>query len=98
MSVDGTYNVTMSSPMGKQTGSITLASNGSELTGSMSQMGNTIDILNGAIDGETLSWESKVTSPMPMTMKCTAKVEGDTISGEVKLGAFGTASFEGTRT
>ena len=34
---------------------------------------------------------------MPMTLEFSATVDGDNISGSVKLGAFGTASFSGTR-
>jgi hypothetical protein len=32
-----------------------------------------------------------------MTMECTATVDGDSISGEAKLGSFGTAPFTGNR-
>jgi hypothetical protein len=32
-----------------------------------------------------------------MTLEFTGTINGDAISGSVKLGAFGTASFSGTR-
>jgi hypothetical protein len=35
---------------------------------------------------------------MPIKIEATATVDGDTISGEAKLGAFGTGTFSGTRT
>jgi hypothetical protein len=38
-----------------------------------------------------------MTSPMPMTLEVSATVEGDSISGNVKLGAFGNATFSGER-
>ena len=38
-----------------------------------------------------------MTQPMPIKLEFTGKVAGDKISGSVKLGAFGNASFEGTR-
>jgi len=38
-----------------------------------------------------------MTSPMPIKVEATATVDGDSISGEAKLGAFGTATFEGSR-
>ena len=34
---------------------------------------------------------------MPITLEFAATVDGDTISGTVKLGTFGDATFEGTR-
>ena len=38
-----------------------------------------------------------MTQPMPMTLEFSATVEGDEISGNVKLGGFGNASFTGAR-
>jgi hypothetical protein len=38
-----------------------------------------------------------MTSPMPMKLEFAAEVDGDAISGTVKLGAFGNATFSGTR-
>jgi hypothetical protein len=34
---------------------------------------------------------------MPMTLEFTATVDGDAITGTVKLGAFGEAEISGTR-
>ena len=34
---------------------------------------------------------------MAMTLEFSATVDGDSISGDVKLGAFGNASFSGSR-
>jgi hypothetical protein len=57
----------------------------------------TIDLTDGKVEGETLSWKASLTQPMPITLECTAKVEGDSISGEAQLGSFGSAPFSGTR-
>ena len=46
---------------------------------------------------DNLTWEIEMTSPMPMTLEVSAAVDGDTIGGNVKLGAFGDATFTGTR-
>jgi len=43
------------------------------------------------------TWTVNMTSPMPMTIESSATVEGDVISGESKLGPFGSASFKGER-
>jgi hypothetical protein len=34
---------------------------------------------------------------MPMTLQFSGTVDGDKITGQVKLGMFGSASFAGTR-
>ena len=97
MSADGTWNTTINTPMGAQNGTLTLSTEGGNLTGKMAGAQGEMDIQDGAIDGDTLSWNADITSPMPMTLEFTATVEGDEISGNVKLGAFGNASFSGTR-
>ena len=59
--------------------------------------GNSADIFDGTVNGNDLSWKVSITDPMPMTLEFTGTVNGDAISGSVKLGAFGTSSFSGTR-
>ena len=97
MSADGTWNTTMNTPMGAQQGTLTLASDGANLTGKLSGPQGDIDIEDGTIDGDTLSWKASITTPMAMTLEFNATVSGDEISGNVKLGAFGDATFSGTR-
>ena len=97
MSADGTWNTTINTPMGAQNGTLTLACDGASLTGKMSGPAGDMDIQDGAIDGETLTWKADITQPMAMTLEFTASVDGDEISGTVKLGAFGDATFTGSR-
>ena len=95
--VDGVWNTVTNTPMGPQSATITLATDGNSLTGNMAGAQGVIDIEDGAADGDSLSWKANITSPMPMTLEFSATVSGDEISGNVKLGAFGNASFSGTR-
>ncbi|MEL0252868.1 MAG: hypothetical protein VW935_13115, partial [Novosphingobium sp.] len=60
------------------------------------QMGS-MDVENGKVDGNTLIWQMKITVPMPMTLDCTATVDGDAMTGKVTAGMFGTFPMEGTR-
>ena len=98
MSIDGIWKVTMNTPMGAQNLTMTLASDGGALTGTVvSPQGNS-EITEGTVDGDNATWKLEVSGPMgQMTLEATATVDGDTIKGEVKLGTFGTANFEGTR-
>ena len=83
--------------MGAQEGVLTLSTEGGGLTGTLSGQQGTIDIADGAVNGDELSWSASIQQPMPMKLDFTAKIDGDDISGNVKLGMFGNASFSGTR-
>ncbi|MEM6650660.1 MAG: hypothetical protein AAF603_10450 [Pseudomonadota bacterium] len=96
MSFDGTYNVSIDTPMGKQESVVTLTQAGDDLNGTMAAQGDQIDIKNGKVNGDTATWDADITKPMPMTLSFEAKKEGDGINGSVKLGAFGNASFSGS--
>ena len=97
MSADGSWNCTINSPMGAQEATITLVTDGDSLSGTMAGDQGTQEFSGGTVDGNNLEWEVQMTSPMPMTLEISATVDGDSISGNVKLGAFGNASFEGAR-
>lgn len=93
MSVDGNWNMKMNTPMGEQAGTLALASDGNTLTGEMTAATGKATVEDGVIDGSKLTWKAKVTTPMPMTLEFDAEVDGDSITGNVKLGAFGNATF-----
>jgi hypothetical protein len=87
----------MNTPMGAQKSTLTLNVAGAALTGKMEGAQGALEIKDGKANGDTLTWAADMTQPMPIKLEFTAKVEGDKISGNVKLGAFGNATFAGTR-
>ena len=95
--VDGDWEVTVKSPMGDQKSVLTINSDGDSFTGKMQGSLGSMDIANGSVSGNTLSWKMDMTVPMPMTLDCTATVDGDSITGEVKAGAFGSMPVSGAR-
>lgn len=97
MSVNGTWNITVKSPMGAQPSTLSVAADGPALAGTMTGQGNTQPITNGKVDGDTVAWSSSITTPMPMTLEFVGKVDGDTLNGNVKAGAFGSFPFTGGR-
>ena len=96
-SADGTWNCTMNSPMGAQSMTLTLTSSGNELSGKLAGPQGEMEFTGGTIDGDNLTWTVSIDQPMKMDIVTTAKVEGDTLTGEAKLGSFGTAQLTGTR-
>jgi hypothetical protein len=97
MSINGDWQVTVNSPMGVQKGTLTLVANGPALSGKIEIPQGTQTFANGKVNGDDLSWNIKMTQPMPMELQFSAVVKGDAISGKVKLGMFGNADFSGMR-
>ncbi|MGD0316153.1 MAG: hypothetical protein ABSB37_09415 [Xanthobacteraceae bacterium] len=97
MSADGNWNLLVSTPMGDRQATLSVKTDGNALTGSQGTEGNSADIFDGTVNGNEACWKVSITDPMPMTLEFTGTINGDAISGSVKLGAFGTASFSGTR-
>ncbi len=97
MSVAGRYTCVTKTPMGDQTSTFTVAPDGNTFSGTnVGQMGS-MDVESGTVEGDTLTWQMKMTVPMPMTLDCKATVIGDTLSGTVTAGMFGSFPMEGTR-
>jgi hypothetical protein len=97
MAVDGKWEIVINSPLGAQKAQLDLKTDGGTLTGSQQAAQGSGPLENGKIDGNALSWSAKISSPMPLTLDFTGTVEGDTLSGSVKAGSFGSFPFSGTR-
>ena len=97
MSADGTWNLTMQTPMGERRSTLTLATSGGALTGTQEAEGNTTDITDGSVSGNDVSWKVAITNPMPLTLTFSGSVNGNTLNGTADTGMFGSFPFEGTR-
>ncbi len=97
MSVAGTYECVTKTPMGDQKSDVTINVDGDTFTGSNVGAMGSMEMENGKVDGNKLTWTMKMTVPMPMTLEGEATVDGDTITGSVKAGAFGSFPLTGTR-
>lgn len=95
--VDGSYDCVTKSPMGDQKSVFTVTSDGGSFTGQNAGAMGSLDVENGKVDGNKLSWTMNMKVPMPMTLECEATIDGDTLTGTIKAGAFGSMAMTGTR-
>ena len=96
MSADGNWKITINTPMGARTVNANIKTSGSTFTGQVeSDMGS--QEITGNVNGDNLTWGFDITNPMPMKLEFDAKVDGDKMTGNVKLGMFGNASLTGER-
>ena len=100
MSVAGTYECLTKTPMGDQTSSFSVVpgADGTTFTGTNAGPLGSLEVEDGKIDGNTLTWTMQMTVPMPLTLNSTATIDGDTLTGTINAGAFGDMPMSGKRT
>lgn len=97
MSFEGNWDIVLNTPMGAQNGKMKTTVNGSELTGEITSPIGIIVIEEGKVDGNNATWFCKLTKPMNIKLGFNVNVDGDVLSGTVKVGPMGENAFEGKR-
>lgn len=95
--MDGNYECITKSPMGDQKSVFSIKVDGASFTGQNAGAMGSLDVENGKVDGNRLSWVMQMKVPMPMTLTCEATIDGDTLTGTIDTGAFGKMAMNGTR-
>ena len=98
MAVDGTYQITTDTPMGKMESTLTLKTDGDSLSGSnASAMMGKVEFSGGKVDGNNFTFQMSLNTPMgQMEMTNNGSVDGDNISGEVQT-SMGNMAYSGVR-
>ncbi len=98
MAFDGTWNITMNTPMGSRDVTLKLDTSGGGLTGEVASAQGTQALVNTTVDGDAATWDVEMSGPMgALTLSHAATVEDDAIKGTVQFGGFGSGDFSGTR-
>ena len=85
MSADGSWNVTMNTPMGAQKATLVLSTAGGKLTGEMKGPQGALALNDGKIDGDTLT-----SSARSVTHRSKARALKRARSGrKIRVGGFG---------
>ena len=98
MAIDGMWNLKLQTPMGERPVTVRLAAAGAVLTGALVGAAGESPLTDGSLDGAKVAWSTMFTGAMgEMKLDFEGTVEGNTISGTVQFGGFGTGTFEGAR-
>lgn len=98
MAIDGTWNLTMTTPMGERPIKTRFAAEGAVLGGAVIGDAGERAFDSGSVSGDDVAFAVTVPTAMgEMKLEFTGAVAGDAISGKVKLGAFGEGPFRGSR-
>jgi len=95
--VDGAYDCITKTPMGDQSSVFTIISDGGRFNGTNAGPLGSLDVKDGKVDGNRLTWTMEMTIPMPMTLRCEAIVTDGALTGTIDAGAFGTLTMSGSR-
>lgn len=95
--VAGKWDCVVKSPLGEQKSVLTVVVDGDTFTGTNAGATGSLDVLDGKVDGNKLTWKMDMKVPMPIMLDAEATIDGDTLTGGVTAGPFGTSPMSGTR-
>jgi hypothetical protein len=93
----GSWDVTIDTLIGKIAVVFDITEQDGEIHGVARSDAETVDFLDAVADGNRLTWSQMVTTPMRLTLKFDVDVEGDTMTGTSKAGAFPASKVYGSR-
>lgn len=96
--IGGTWSLTINTPQGASSSTLTLQQSGSSFDGTMASDFGTVPVDNGVVQGNTAQWRVTLTiSGQTMTIAFSGNVDGNTMTGTGSLGELGSITFTGTR-
>jgi cytochrome P450 len=90
------WELTLQTPVGPQVMTAQIVREATQFKGTMSSEAG-VEQINGMVSGNELSWTLSLKKPVSIKLTFDAKVEGNSMTGSVKLGMFGKAQLSGKR-
>lgn len=97
MSVEGTWNLFISTPIGKIKAVVELREQDGILTGVSHGAGEEVPLGEITLDGDRLTWKQAITKPMRLNLAFDVTVDGDTLQGASKAGRLPSSKVTGER-
>ncbi|MFD9542320.1 hypothetical protein [Streptomyces sp. NPDC060022] len=97
MPVEGTWDLSISTPIGRIEAVVELLDRDGVLTGVAHGVGEEVPLGDVALDGDRLTWKQAVTKPMRVNLAFALEVDGDTLVGTSKAGRLPASKVTGLR-
>ncbi|MEV6073061.1 hypothetical protein AB0L82_41515 [Nocardia sp. NPDC052001] len=97
MPVEGTWDLTISTPIGKIKAEVELHQESDLLSGTAQGAGEQVPLRDLALNGDQLTWKQAVTKPMRLNLAFAVTIEGETLSGTAKAGRLPASKVIGQR-
>jgi hypothetical protein len=97
MNIDGLFQLTLDTPMGKQDGTMTLRTTGDDLSGTLENSAGSTEFSGGTVEENRVEFDTRIPTPIGrLKAHVTGKVVDDHFTGDAKL-PLGSVHIDGTR-
>jgi len=97
MSVEGTWDLSISTPIGKIKAVVGIKSEGGALTGTAHGAGEEVPLRDLVHNSGQLTWTQAITKPMRLNLAFAVTVTGDTMTGTSRAGHLPSSKVTGQR-
>ncbi|WP_431676519.1 hypothetical protein [Kitasatospora sp. KL5] len=97
MSVEGTWDLVISTPIGRIKAVVDIRQQDGVLAGTARGAGEEVPLGDLALDGDRLTWTQAVTRPLRLNLAFAVKLAGDTLTGTSKAGRLPASQVTGER-
>lgn len=97
MSVEGIWDLTIATPVGRIKPVVELSREGDEFTGVAHGTGEEVPLRDVLVDGDRLTWKQAVTKPLRLNLAFAVTVDGDSLTGTSKAGRLPASKVTGRR-
>ncbi|MFF4536988.1 hypothetical protein [Streptomyces aureus] len=97
MPVEGTWNLSVATPIGRIKAVVELHERDGVLSGVAHGAGEEVALSEVALDGDRLTWKQAVTKPLRLNLAFDVTVDGDTLQGTSKAGRLPASKVTGER-
>jgi cytochrome P450 len=91
------WKMTVNTPVGVQEMTLQIARDGGAFTGKLETSAGPQPITDGKIAGDALTWTVSIKKPTAVKLSFEVRIDGDAMTGHVKLGMFGKSAVSGLR-
>jgi hypothetical protein len=95
MTIEGTWELTIATPVGKQYATVQLAGDGDSLRGKATANEEEMPLENLVVDGNRLAWTVSMSKPLRLRVAFSVVVDGDEMTGHSKAGHFPRSTVTG---
>ncbi|MEV7425850.1 hypothetical protein [Streptomyces sp. NPDC091212] len=97
MPVEGTWDLSISTPIGRIKAAVELLRTEGALTGLAHGAGEEVPLNGLVLEGDRLTWKQAITKPVRLNLAFDVTVDGDTLAGTSKAGRLPASKVTGRR-